>query len=608
MNQRHRRKLNFLSNFPWDQYPVIRPNQEESLEILEKSWEATPAGETLTLIFEEPTGSGKTAIGYTALKTLAKAGKGRCFYITPTKTAVEEVKKQHPEVKIIFGKNEYPCVYYEGISADQAPCSLIDCPHYVDPDTGRTRKAGVQPCLYYLAKEEARKGEIVVATMSFYLLTHLFNQESWQLPAGLVIDEVHKMARMARLSLRYDITDWHLKRAISFLEEIDPDNAQALESFLQKMIKIIRRKKALEPTLLDPWEIHELMTALLKVEPEKMALRIKTAIQEGKISPEEERETLKRLEVLTRDLRRYYHSFEYSLFTPQRKALNYTFAFYKKALTKRERVQYQLSVRAWSVAHLIKKILPSFTVAYSATIGDPKILDWETGVEGSFYTFPSEFPIENTRIFLPTDTPNLAHKVRSRNEPNRILRRIVKSCQQLASSGIRSLVLVVSETERQKFLRFSQEAGLEVQSYGNGLSAKEAVKIFKDGKGEVLMGTLANYGESLDLPKKLAPVIFVLRPDYPKPQDPATIFEERRDPTRFWALRQWRVAIGALQARGRNIRLPEDLGVCIFISQQFKNFLFGSLPEWLKPAYRADLTLEECIEEAMEVVNSNRAK
>jgi Rad3-related DNA helicase len=139
---------------------------------------------------------------------------------------------------------------------------------------------------------------------------------------------------------------------------------------------------------------------------------------------------------------------------------------------------------------------------------------------------------------------------------------------------------------------------VEVVTYQEGLSAREAAIAFKEGFGDVLLGTSMNYGEGVDLPKSIAPVIFFLRPSYPPPNDPAVQFESRRfGKGNSWRLWNWRVMIEALQVRGRNVRSAEDLGVTFLVSQQFRRFAHASLPEWLKPSYRGEMTFEECIKE-----------
>jgi len=247
-------------------------------------------------------------------------------------------------------------------------------------------------------------------------------------------------------------------------------------------------------------------------------------------------------------------------------------------------------------------LLSDRTLAFSATIGDAETFGFESGIHAPFRSFGSLFPPENTRIFMPTDTPNLAVKERSRRDLPRSLRQIAKACRSFSKKEIRSLVLVISEDERQRFLRMCLEENVEVVSYGEGLSAKDAATLFKEGQGDVLVGTLKQYGEGLDLPGDTAQVTFVLRPAYPPPNDPTSVFEERRFGNRRWRIWNWRVMLEALQARGRNVRSAEDQGVTFFISQQFRRFVFGTLPEHLQKVYRGDNTFDECVSEAIDLL------
>jgi Rad3-related DNA helicase len=275
--------------------------------------------------------------------------------------------------------------------------------------------------------------------------------------------------------------------------------------------------------------------------------------------------------------------------------LNYTYGYYEQEIGEGGKTQYRLVIKAYFVAPLIKKILAPWTLAYSATIGDAETFGFESGIRFPFYAFESDFPAKNTKIFMPIDTPNLAVKSRNRQDLTRSLRKIVRVCRNFQDTGLRSLVVVVSNLEREKFLILTKEEGVDAISYGNGIKPREAARKFQQGEGSVLVGTVANYGEGIDLPKNLAPIIFFLRPAYPNPKDPATIFEERRFGNMRWRLWNWRVMVEALQVRGRNIRSARDLGVTIFISQQFRRFMPAVFPKWLEEAYRGDLRLEECV-------------
>ena len=572
-------------------HPEMRPNQKEAFKaILENG----------SVVLELPTGSGKTDIGMAVLLALKNQREKPVFYITPTKALVDQAKNMYPsDVRVVYGRNEYQCLYYTDkyVSAEEAPCSMLDCPHRVNQETGETEDS-VVPCPYLWAKYEAKQGGIVVCTMAFYLFTQLFSKE-WGEPAGLVVDEVHHFAKVVRNCLSYEITDYQLERTVNFLKEIGVvKETEILENFLRKIREIIRCRPPRTATLLEPHEIQDLLIDLYKIDPIEFRGQIRKAVRERVIEPTERRETLKRLEVITRNLTRYLKSLEFSLPRDRHQPLNYSYGYYEAERGEKERVQYRLVIKAYYVVPLIRKILSPFTIAYSATVGDAEVLNWESGIEAPFYTFPSDFPTENARIFIPTDTPNLAVKARKKRDPVITLRRITEACQTLSKSHLRSLVVVVSNLELRKFKEICQRMNVNAISYGNGISPKEAVRLFKEGNGSILVGTVANYGEGIDLPEQMAPVIFFLRPGYPNPSDPMTIYEEKRySGSRRWRIWNWRVMIEALQVRGRNIRSAEDLGVTVFISQQFRRFIPAVLPEWLKDSYRGDKKLEQAIEE-----------
>ncbi|MFH1473195.1 MAG: helicase C-terminal domain-containing protein [bacterium] len=614
---KHLKHLGLLESFPFDLYPEVKENQQVALDLIERQ------GGSVTL--ELPTGTGKTAIGYTFLKDLEKQGKGPSFYIVPTKALVEQVQTLHPDVQVAYGRGEHPCFYYEpkedlsprkiielsqsheNLKANEIPCSmLVDCPHRVDQETGMTHTEGAVPCSYLWQKYEAKKGKkIVVCTTAFYLFTQLFSKE-FEKPVGLVIDEAHGIAATVRNCLSYDISDWHLQKAIEFLTDIAPEAAEQLEKFLATMVRIVKRRPSRTTVLLEDHEIEELMYLLTPTRLEYKSLRkkVQEAIKDGQIDTKEKREVLKKIESLTYNLVRYYLSLEYSLPDKKRHALNYTYAYYKEKLGENERVQHTLTIKAYYVAPIIQRIISPSTVAYSATIGDSTVFGFETGIKSPFYALPSEFPVENTRVYLPLDTPNLAVKERSHREPTHVLRRIAKTCHRFNKVGIRCLVVVVSNKEREKFLWLcgKDEENINVISYGNGTRPKEALARFKSGEGDVLIGTDANYGEGLDLPNSIAQVIFSLRPGYPSPNDPATIFEERRFGNRRWSLWNWREMLKTLQVRGRNIRSTECIGVTIFISQQYRRFIPNALPEWLRKAFRGDMTFDQCIDDALKML------
>lgn len=590
-------------------YPRMWSSQREGLQFI--------ADNNCSASIESPTGSGKSAMEYAVLKAAEAKGGKNLFLITTNKTLVEQMRQEFPELVVALGRHEHPCLYYEpkegltgekvqelysqegNLKADEIPCSFLrNCPHRVDQLTGETFEKGATPCPYLQQKYEAKKSPIVVSTMAFYLFTQLFSRE-WEKPDVLVIDEVHRIADVVRGCLSYEITDYHLRGSIELLELIGAEEAVPLGNFLKKMLHFIKGKPAYKSTLLEAGEIQELMDLIGQINPAVMTRKIQQAVKEAKIDVVDQREVLKKIEVIVRDLHRYMASFEYSLATSERHPLNYTYAFYKEEKDAKERVQYKLVVKCYHVAPIIKRILGHKTVVFSATIGESEVFGHESGIRSPLLSLGSNFPNSNTAVFMPKDTPNLALNSRDKRDLTKVLRRIAKACKRFMDQGHRSLVVTISNAERDKFLMLAAEEGVEAISYGNGVTAKDAALAFKDGVGDVLVGTAANYAEGVDLPKQIAPVIFFLRPGYPNPMDPGTQFEEKRFGGMRWALWNWRVMIQALQVRGRNIRGRADVGVTFFVSQQFRRFLRASLPKWLEGAYDNEHTFDECVEHTL---------
>ena len=110
---------------------------------------------------------------------------------------------------------------------------------------------------------------------------------------------------------------------------------------------------------------------------------------------------------------------------------------------------------------------------------------------------------------MPTDTPNLAFNERKHGSVTNVMRRMARASKKLANKNIRSLHVVVSSEERSKLMTIMEEEGVKAISYGNGVTAREAAIRFKDGEGDALVGTGANFGEGVDLPRTLLRPVFV---------------------------------------------------------------------------------------------------
>lgn len=561
---------------------------------------------------EIPTGVGKTAMAVALARTARSRGKN-CVVVTPTKTVLEQIRARFPnDFTIAVGRNDFPCFLYEkdktGLTRDsktkftagEIPHAVCKgCPHFVCRETGETNEKGTLPCPYYKQGfEVANSKKPILATLAFYLFKRLFSKDFPE-PDLLVIDEAHRVPETVRSALSYDITDWHLEKAAEILKTVEEhEAAEALLHFRKRTLEIVGAVDC--GTLLDAKEITELMSILEKIDAAAIQRSVAKAIRADALDIEDEMKVFKKVEGVVLNLRRYIRSLELSLPLGNRGALAYTYAYHTDGEEKRGRVTHKLVVCSHYIAALVKKcLLGNATVALSATIGDNAIFEQESGIVLPFLSVPPRFPSEHTAIYMPTDTPDLAYNTRKGGSVTNVMRRMARSAKCLAKQGIRSLHVVIADEERTKLLSLMEEEGVKAVSYGNGVTARTAASRFKDGEGDCLVGTMMHFSEGVDLPRKVAGAIFVLRPPYPPPKEPRTQFEVLRYGNSRWAIWNWRVMLFVLQVRGRNIRSEDDLGVTIFISQQFRRVVFAALPKTLQSSYKGDLTLDQCVKKAI---------
>lgn len=594
----HQKHLNLTVEEMLKHFPYESP-REIQLEALKN------IAANLRSEHELPTGVGKTILGLIWLLALQARGMKNLVYSTLNKSLVAQVAEEaancglQNKVVVVYGRNEYNCLYYEKndekiITAEDSPCSLLkECPHRVDLETGQTTEPGVSPCPYLQAKFLARQGRIIICTHAF-LITNLLYNKGFDTPQGLVLDEAQELARVTRSVFSHTISDANLKRAIEALSKIEQQND--LEEFLKVMYKIARLKPVNKQPILKNNEIQYLINALKEINKRKIEKSLKKAIDRGILDTEKDIAILKTIEKIVRHIPWYISNLYYSISVEGRKAENYAYYYFDK-----NNNLCILNIRHFYVSPLIRKLLKNipWVLALSAYIIDPKTFDIENGIKFPFYAYQSDFPVNNTGIFLPTDTANLAIKSASRNDKPETMEMIATTCKAFLQEGHRSLIVVGSNAEKDYFTeKFSGK--LDIISYGNGIKPREAVTKFKSGQGDVLLGTAANFATGIDLPRRIAEVIMALRPTYPHPDDPQTQFEEERFGPFRWTLWNWRATIEALQLRGRNIRSIEDLGICIFWSQQY-NRVLARLPAYLEEA-KIKKTLKECKEEGLRIL------
>ena len=595
------------------QLPIetFRPVQTEAITLSLDS----PAGN----IFEIPTGEGKSAIGIAICLNAASQGK-TAFYVVPTKGLIDQICRQFPDqTQAVYGRSEYECLFYSDslkiqppVNAADSPCYMLDCRHRVNQETGIPLDPEAAPCPYYHAKfvalRAAQRNRVIVCTNAFFLLNRILVKQ-WDMENTCVVfDEGHGLANEARRIFEYDISDYHLSRTAKAIRAVAPKQAYNLRRFTVLLKRAIRIHENRKTNLFEQSETERLLPILEEFDAGEVERATVAALQSGALDAFEDRESIKALENAVRNIPRFLRNLRFALPREERKPLSYVVAHWYKTddpemVSGRRKARYHLALKSYYVAPLIRKAAGGDVTVISATIGNPSIFGFETGLTMPFASYGSSFSSNNMRVYLPTDTPNLSTRKARRDDPRKCRKMLVDAAVRFAEAGKRSLVVVVSDEERLSIADRGRKAGLNVMTYSPEENARETVRRFKDGEGQILVGTFAQYGQGVDLPGGMAPVILVLRPGYQHPDDPMTQFEEQRfSKSRCWQLWQYRVMQKALQVRGRNIRTAEDIGVTIFFSQQFKEFLYGSLPEWLRPSYDGKKKLENVVTDALELL------
>ncbi len=617
----------------------VRPDQESMLDAI-----SGRSGRNGILI-EAPTGSGKNSLAIAAAYAASAKRSGPVLVIEPTKVLVEQQMARFAEhangtpghrALPIMGRADYECLFYEGgkVNAHDSPCYMLDCGHRVAQDSGETKEDGAEPCPYYQAKHEAfqaaQEGTPIVTTAAFAMMNLMFVGGWRELePALTIVDEAHTLARIARQLFVHQLTDYHLYRVISKLESIGSSQTDALKAFAGWLVNRARSKPSREPRMLEQDDVVKMISLLRDVDAKQIEADTLKAMQSGAIDPIKDRAELKTLESAVRGIPNLVRMLSYSLDGEESRALNYVVATYyleddpEVTGSPRRRARVYLKIHAYYVGPLIRKTLGRNFLGLSATIGDADIWKNESGLDVTFHQFGSDWDPGNTRVFIPSNGPYCGKKPKfgtrlykeivagdrrqcGQNGIKAARKMIEDTCLRFAEQDIRVLVVVSSNKERSAIAFRMKRQGIPFLTYGNGVTAKEAVARFRDGEAMVLIGTDAQYAEGVDFPAGIAPVIIYMKPTYPPPSNPQTQFENRRfDSRTFWMLQNWRVMMRSLQVRGRNIRSSTDKGVCIFIDWRFNRFLYACLPQWLKSTFENRLTLDECVDETLKLLSDD---
>lgn len=144
-----RGKLDHFQKLPF------RKGQVEGIEFIMQS-------ERMIKILCAPTGSGKSLIGI-----MIGMANIRFCYLCSSKQLQKQIEEEFPEVKVMWGRNNFPCTAFTDIMADDCPYASIDTSY--DEVLRRKVQGCKSQCPYEMRKKEVRQHPYQVLNYSYFL-------------------------------------------------------------------------------------------------------------------------------------------------------------------------------------------------------------------------------------------------------------------------------------------------------------------------------------------------------------------------------------------------------------------------------------------------------
>ncbi len=204
-----------------------------------------------TYLLDAPPGAGKSIIGIAAFlkdrpvrETLARMKDERikrCVYLTRTKQLQEQISQDFPFVKVLKGRNNYPCL----LKPDDFP--TFNAEHCLKNSLECDKQGG---CPYLRAREEARRAPLVVLNDA-YFLTEANNIGFFADTQLLIVDECDSLESSLMGFIQLTISDRQVSKFNLKLPECKTDialwklwatgTARDLETFAQSISDNLNR-------------------------------------------------------------------------------------------------------------------------------------------------------------------------------------------------------------------------------------------------------------------------------------------------------------------------------------------------------------------------------
>ena len=204
-----------FDTFPFE---TFRKGQKEAIE---KAHLAFKRG-TRFVVLEAPTGAGKSAIAVTLARQASSA-----YILTAQKILQQQYIRDFPEMSLMKGRSNYPCLVVPTTHAAAAPCIIghkfpqcDECPYFVQKDISMRAHNTIMNYAYYLAELNYAGG--------------------FQPRELLVLDEAHNAESALMGFIQIQLTDSNLMR-VGITESIPSfvENELQYFEFAQDLVSVV---------------------------------------------------------------------------------------------------------------------------------------------------------------------------------------------------------------------------------------------------------------------------------------------------------------------------------------------------------------------------------
>ena len=457
------------------------------------------------VILESPTGSGKSAIGLTTGLYYNKA-----YLLTSQKILQTQYENEYAssDIKILKGKNNYPCIFLDGKeTCDNGFCLIGKCPVRSD-------------CFYEIAKREAMGSKIALMNYTYFLnvmkYTTVFKERN-----VLILDEAHNVEKILMGFIEFSFSTAYLSRLGITSKIPDYEN---VSQYIPWMIEVQKKINQLMATIVDQ---------LAKFKEE-------STLYEDKIKElSKEIEMLERLNDKVQNFLDSYNQTEWIFdIAVNEKLKRKTITF--KPLT----VSY--FARSFLFQYCDKKILMSATILDKDNFCKSLGIPFDKAI---FIQNPSTFPASIRPIYL-TNSGKM-----NKTEIDGALPNIVADINKILNHHNNEKGLIFTNTYKiAKYIQENLENNFKRRLMLHDENNRDDVldKFMKSQGPKVLMSP--SMYEGIDLKDDLARFVVIVKIPYLFLGDKQ--IKRRMETDYDWYI--WKAALILVQAAGRGVRHKED--------------------------------------------------